>query len=309
VPAATLLDAILDANRRRADGDASACADLAPGAVPFVVSCMDPRLNGRLLPALGLEGVEVPQAKFAGATVRPGDDAAARSVLAAAIFNLATEVIVVGHADCRMGKFSSSSVRDGMARLGVRPEALGGREPAEWLGTFSSGRSSVVASVEALRAHPAVPAGVPVHGLLFRLEDGRAEVVVRGYGAPVPAASAAAPSPGAYASAGPVFRPGPVTLDSIPTPTFGGPGPAGPFLAPGSVDLGASAPPPPLLGPAPSGFGPTPHPVADRPPAYAAPPPPLPTPPSAPSRKPAKGETPFDRAHRTLDRLRRDKGP
>jgi carbonic anhydrase len=323
---ATLLDAVLRANEARARGEA-ARADLPPGAMPFVITCMDPRLAGTLLPALGLDADPPPQAKFAGGIVLAGDVSGARSVLAAAIFNMATEILLVGHTDCRMGKTSAMEIRTGLARLGVRPDAFGGMDPPAWLGTFVSERQSVEASVAVLRADPRIPPAMPVHGLLYNLETKRAAVVVRGYDA---ARSGATAGPGAGA-----YRPGPVSLDAPHGNVFGGtpvpiPGFAeAPSMAQrGPVAFGAAPPPlvPPGGMPPPSFPSPPPMTV----PQQAAPaeihldtpsaPLPPPVPPSTeeeharprepaprPGKKKQRGGSPFDRAQETLERLRRDK--
>ena len=341
----TLLDAVLDANRRRAGGDASARAALPPGVQPFVITCMDPRIVGNLIPALGLEGSPPPQAKFAGGVVRPGDDACVRSVLAAALLNMATEVLIVGHTDCRMGKISSGDVRSGLQRLGIRPESFRGEEPARWLGAFVSERASVQSSVDALRADPRMPARFPIHGLLFNVETGRLDAVVNGYAA-ASASPADAPAVGGY-------RPGPMTLDAPPSPSFGAPlAPAAGPRSPGPAMLAPRGPVPSLDSrisstafdlPAPPPFAaPPPPPVPVAPPVFV-PPPPLAAPPPAPfeqqslgaplelserpvsshptvrddrdpskktkvKRKPGGGSSPFDRANEVLERLRRDKG-
>ena len=283
----TLLDAILEANRLRVGGDASAKALLPPGAMPFVITCMDPRIVGCLIPALGLEGNPPPQAKFAGGVIRTGDQTAMRSILAAAVFNMATEVLVVGHSDCRMGRISGGDVRSALQRLGIRPEAFGGEDPAKWLGAFVSERASVQTSVDALRANPLMPPRMPVHGLLFHLETKGLDVVVRGYSAAEASASVAtAPGPvqGAY-------RSGPASLASPPSPTFGAPGVplSMPQAARGSVSLGAGGPVP-AFGASTAGFSfpapppfaapPPPSPPPMRPPPFAAPPPFVPPAPS-----------------------------
>jgi len=318
----TLLDAILKANAARVAGDLSARAALPPGATPFVITCMDPRLVGVVLPALGLEGVQVPQAKFAGGVVRPGDVSGTRSVLAAAIFNMATEVLVVGHTDCRMGKTSSMEIRNGLRRLAVPDSAFGGQDPVAWLGSFTSERSAVEASTKALREDPRLPPGIPVHGLMFRLEDRRIEVVVQGYGDVPVAAPALGPGSGAYV-------PGPAFLGAPPPPVFGAPGPPS-ALVPGPVPFG----PPPSLG-APPAFaapppiappGTAPPPSFPAAPAMAVPQQPAPAeihlgdedpprpdePPPRPHgrkekrKRPKGGDSPFDRAQEMLDRLRRE---
>ncbi len=270
----TLLEAVLAANRARAEGDRAARAALPAGALPFVVTCMDPRLVGNVIPALGLEGTPPPQAKFAGGIVRPGDVSGVRSVLAAAVLNMATEVLVVGHTDCRMGRISSGEVRTGLQRLGVRLDGFGTEDPARWLGVFASERSAVLSSVEALRQDPRMPPRMPVHGLLFHLETGRLEIVVDGYAAAAAPTAAPGPSLGGY-------RPGPASLDAPPPPVFGGPAPsfapAG-SAARGPVSLGAPGPVPSLGSPGPASALSFPA-----PPPFAAPPPPPPVPVPPPS--------------------------
>ncbi len=298
----TLLDAVLAANGARVAGDASARADLPPGARPFVVTCMDPRLVGVLVPALGLAHDPPPQAKFAGGIVRAGDVSGVRSVLAAALFNTATEVLLVGHTECRMGGFTASQVHAGLARLGIPADAFDGEDPAAWLGLFTSERAAVEASVAALRAARRVPRSMPVHGLLFHGDSGRLEVIVRGYDVLRGAAPASRDSLGATQSlsvAPPYgYRPGPATLGAVPPPTLGMPGPpasaplrgaaAGPSgplgASPGPIAFGTGpvslgAPPPPILSGLPPPLPPpswAPPPRPGPPPSFVAPPPPPP---------------------------------
>ena len=326
--ATTLLDAILKANDHRVRGDASATADLPPGGVPLVISCQDPRLAGTLLQAMGLDNAGTPQCKIPGAVVRPGDRTPVRSLLVAAIVNGATEVLIVGHTDCRMGKLSSMDVRNGLTRLGIRPESFEGQDPAVWLGLFSSESQSVRASVEALRADHRVPPAMPIHGLLYNITARRLEALVRGYeGARTGAAGAGVGAVGAY-------RPGPASLEAPPPPNFGHTGYAPPppaavgpvsFGTPGSlstgpVSFGSSSPmapgaPPPIAPPgsmqAPSFPVPPPMAAPSPPPA-----PPQPAPPPAPdfprvypdkARKKPKANSPFDKASEMLDRMRRDR--
>jgi carbonic anhydrase len=323
----TLLDAVLRANEARARGE-EVSADLPPGAHPFVITCMDPRLSGVLLPAIGPGGSPTPQARFAGGIVRQGAISGARSVLSAAIFNMATEILLVGHTDCRMGKTSAMEIRSGLARLGVRPDAFDGQDPPTWLGTFVSERQSVEASVAVLRADRRIPPAMPVHGLLYNLETRRLEVVVRGYDA-----ARSAPSIGPGSDSG--YRPGPASLEAPPSPLFGGtPVPVPGFAASpsmgqrGPVAFGAA--PPPLVPPGgmqPPSFPAPPPMLVPQPPApeeilLDTPSPPLPPPvgPTSaeeharrnepaprPGKKRSRGSSPFDRAQETLDRLRRDK--
>ena len=367
--ASTLLAAVLAANEARVRGDSSARAAIPGGALPFVVTCMDPRLVGTLVPALGLGDDPPPKAQFAGGIIRPGDVSGVRSVLAAAIFNMATEVLVIGHTDCRMGKTSSTEIRNGLQRLGIRPEAFEGEDPVAWLGAFASERAAVQASVEALRSARRMPASLPVHGLLYHLDSRKVELIVDGY-ASARADGAVGSGSGATDSG---YRPGPATLGAPPAPTFGAAGTGAPawaappptlgapggssgFGGSGPVSLGGSGPvslggsAPSLMGGAP-GFPepppPMPMPIAPPPlsmPDLGTPAPPEredpPEPEEPPSRKPpsrkpprrgtgdpedrppksrrkppalrrpstSSGDSPFDRAQKVLERLRREKG-
>jgi carbonic anhydrase len=333
VAAPTLLDAVVAAAAARSRGE-SVRADLPPGVCPFVISCMDPRLAGTLLPALGLDGFPVPQAKFAGGIVRPGDVSGVRSVLAAAIFNMATEVLVVGHTDCRMGRTSQMEIRNGLARLGIRPEAFQGEDPPAWLGSFSSERQAVIGSVEALRADSRMPASLPIHGLLYHLETRTVEVLLRGYGAqgtaaagpvsslaggagPVRLGATPPPPAPAYGSTAGMTR-GPVSFASMQgmvsgPVVFGSPGSVGGPPAPPPLVPPGLAPPPPLPSPPPSFAAPPP--LAAPPPAEPVAEEAHPVPPAGPDaplprkKKARPGASPFDRARETLDRLRRDREP
>lgn len=333
--AISMLDILLAANRRIVAGEPDVHAQLLAGVRPFVITCMDPRLVGRLIPSLGLSADPPPQVKFAGGIVRQGDVAGARSVLAAAIFNMATEVLIVGHTDCRMGKTSRTEVLNGLQRLRVPMSAFGTEDPVTFLGAFAAERTAVISSVEALRADPRMPPLMAVHGLLFHLETGRLELLDSGYAASGRAAVAAfVPSAGGRAGSSSL-------LGLPPSPSFGkydtgvgfAPGPVD-FSRPGPVgasslgmapDALPGTPPPPSFGtppPLPQPVNvpaPPPPPPASRihaPPAYpelkpVPPPPPVrrrddaddEPPPPPPARKRSAA---FDEARRTLKRIRRE---
>ncbi|MHC4924347.1 MAG: hypothetical protein ACYTG4_09770, partial [Planctomycetota bacterium] len=155
-------------------------------------------------------------------------------------------------------------------------------------------------SVDALRRSPLLPAGVPVHGLVYDIETGRLEVVIDGYGVAEVSASVRVPGAG-LGEAASTWSSGPVSLEAPPPPGAPGvPAPSPGLTAPGpsfgvgpvSFDVpalgslipdgmkdaaGFPAPPPPPPVPQP----PPPPPTLEEPP----PPPPAPPPPAPPPRR------------------------
>jgi carbonic anhydrase len=333
-----MLDLLLDANRRVANGEEGARVDFPDGGRPFVITCMDPRLAGVMIPAMGLAHDPPPQARFAGGVILPDDPAVVRSVLAAGIFNLATEVLVVGHTDCRMGQVGRSDVLNGLKRLRVDVAAFGGQDPMKFLGAFAAERASVISSVATLRADPRMPASMPVHGLIYNIESRRLELIESGYdvmattsreasigastGFPSMAGLGAPPAP-AYGApsmqSGPVsmFGTGPVSFGTLPQLGAIGPVPGmgemprQPFHAPPPPPPALSPmqpppPPPPSLRPTPRRVEPVVQPrSAPVQPVSAwhvpAPPPPEPAP--EPERKRKKSSA-FDEARKRLRNLK-----
>jgi carbonic anhydrase len=180
----TLLDTVLEANR----------AFVHPGAFPplpknprkqfAIFTCMDTRLVDFLEPAMGIRRGDAKVIKNAGNTiVDPLHGGVIRS-LVAAIFTLGVEeVFVIGHEDCGMASVDAAELRRRMVARGVDPAAIDSHVPdlAQWLGAFSCPSENVADVVRKIRSNPLIPADVPVHGLLFCPNDGRLEVIVRGY--------------------------------------------------------------------------------------------------------------------------------
>lgn len=97
-----------------------------------------------------------------------------------------TEIVVLGHSDCKMTKITREKVRDAIQKLGGTVEPLTFLRFNEWLGTFSNEELNVGEQVALLRAHTTIPPHLLIHGLLYDLRTGSLKVVVNGYEATKP---------------------------------------------------------------------------------------------------------------------------
>ena len=178
-----LLEAILDANHRAADGDANAGlhpSDFADSLPLVALTCIDPRLNPLMPQVLG-----IPEEKFiwlrnAGNIIFSPTSSMTRSLALACAIKGGREISVIGHTDCLVGKTSMMELTDRLKALGVErarlPENL-----TEFFGLFASERHNVIKAVDFLRASPLIGPAIPVHGLLVDTASGRLEWLVNGY--------------------------------------------------------------------------------------------------------------------------------
>ena len=204
------LEGILDRNR-------AFVRDRTPASLPppgkldlAIVACYDPRLDGLLLPALGLSPGAAFLIRTGGALVRPGGGSLRNLGLAAFMFGV-TEVIVVGHTSCRMAAFDSSAFIDAFRRRGVPREAFGSEDLRAWAGAIPDPRRGVQMSVASILAAPFLPRDLAVAGLLLDDASGGLEVVVSPGESPAVLAAPVTPSAPA-----PVF-PG-VSAPDVPAP-------------------------------------------------------------------------------------------
>lgn len=148
-----------------------------------IVTCMDTRLIGFLEDALGIERGEANVIKNAGNTVVGPFEATIRS-LVMGIFELdVAEIIVVGHHDCGVAKATSEGLVEKMLRRGISEEAIHmvWRDIKEWVDEFAHSVQNVELTVRKLRSNPLIPADIPIHGMAFDPETGKADLVVNGY--------------------------------------------------------------------------------------------------------------------------------
>lgn len=164
-----------------------------------VVGCYDPRLDRLLLPALGLEPGEAFLLRSAGALLLPGSTTMRSLALATFMFGV-TEVLIVGHAACRMATFDTAAFIDEFRRRGVPREAFGDDSLRTWAGAIASPRQGVLQSVATVRAAAFMPQDVHVSGVVLDETTGALEVVVRSD--QVVDASAVAPALAAAAAGG-----------------------------------------------------------------------------------------------------------
>ena len=160
--------------------------DQFPNKRMVVVTCMDTRLLELLPRAMNLGQGDAKIIKVAGAVVSHPFGSVMRSVLLAVYELGATEVTIVGHYGCGMAGLSCARVLDKAVARGVKPEVLqtlrhSGIDLEKWLTGFEKVEDGVRASVESVRQHPLMPAGVPVHGLVMCPETGRLDLLVDGY--------------------------------------------------------------------------------------------------------------------------------
>jgi carbonic anhydrase len=178
-----LFEAILDANHRAIAGDEN--AGLRPteyaDSLPVVaLTCIDPRLNPLIPEVLGIPEEQFIWLRNAGNIITGPLSSTMRSLALACAVKGGKEIVILGHTDCKVGQTSVMQLTEQLRKLGVDrarlPENL-----TEYFGMFGSERQNVLRSVEHVRASPLIGPGVPVHGVLVDIRNGRLEWLVNGY--------------------------------------------------------------------------------------------------------------------------------
>ncbi|MTI82240.1 MAG: carbonic anhydrase [Firmicutes bacterium] len=157
-----------------------------PSKKIVILTCMDTRLVELLPKAMNFKNGDVKLIKNAGATISHPFGSVMRSLLVA-IFELkAEEVCVVGHYDCGMINFSSSSMLKKALDRGIKEETITTLLNADidlnkWLEGFNCVEDSVKNSVQMIKKHPLFPNNIPVHGMVIDPETGKLSEVINGY--------------------------------------------------------------------------------------------------------------------------------
>ncbi|TFC17786.1 beta-class carbonic anhydrase [Cryobacterium glucosi] len=177
----TVLEEVLSANSAYAEafGDKSELA-LPPARGFAILTCMDARLD----PAkyAGLSEGDAHVIRNAGG--RASDDAIRSLVISYKLLGT-KEWFVIHHTNCGMEFFTDEVIR-GLLANSLETAALGeagfydvGTGPGsaeakyvDWL-TISDQASSVLQDVGRIKAHPLVPAGIPVYGYIYDVTTGR----------------------------------------------------------------------------------------------------------------------------------------
>ncbi len=176
-----VLDEVLSANERYASTFGEKAALALPPARRFaILTCMDARLD----PA-GFAGLAEGDAHvIRNAGGRASDDAIRSLVISYKLLGT-QEWFVIHHSDCGMEYFTDATMGDLLASSletaeltaeGFRDVGRGPGSPegayVKWL-TIRDRAGAVVEDVARIRAHPLVPASIPVYGYVYDVKSGR----------------------------------------------------------------------------------------------------------------------------------------
>jgi carbonic anhydrase len=154
---------------------------LDSSGAPFVVlACIDPRLTGFLEPALGLPRNRALVIRVAGNRVAESTPEVLRSIAAAVYVKGAGELLIVGHTDCAMARFSAQETIESFRRAGVPRNAFGDGDLRSWFGAFADIKANVLASAAHVRRSGLFSKAFKVHGVILGTDDGSLEVVLDG---------------------------------------------------------------------------------------------------------------------------------
>jgi len=178
-----LFEAIIEANHRALEGDASAGlhpADFGTELPMVALTCIDVRLN-RLLPqALGVAEEQFIWLRNAGNIITGPLSSTMRSLALACALKGGQSVAIIGHTDCQVGKFTTMQLIDCFRALGIQRERLP-ENVNEYFGTFASERANVIKAVDLARHSPVISPRIAVHGLMVDTASGRLDWLVNGY--------------------------------------------------------------------------------------------------------------------------------
>lgn len=179
----TLLDTIMEANRKFVRPGAFSPLPKNPKKQFAIFTCMDTRLVDFLEPAMGISRGDAKVIKNAGNTLIDPNGGIIRSLVAAIFMLGVEEIFVIGHKDCGMANVDSDELRHRMIARGISAEAIDILDPglAQWMGAFDHPCENVERVVSVIRQSPLIPKDVPIHGLIFCPNDGRLEVIAKGY--------------------------------------------------------------------------------------------------------------------------------
>lgn len=137
-----------------------------------IVTCMDTRLVTLLPAALGISNGDVKMIKNAGGLVTDPWGDSMRALLVA-IYELGVErVIIIAHTNCGVEGMKGSHFIHIMEERGIDPATIeaikaSGIDLEAWLTGFDDTREAVSRSVELVRSHPLLPAGITVEGAII----------------------------------------------------------------------------------------------------------------------------------------------
>ncbi len=178
-----LFEAIVDANHRAIDGDASAGlhpADFADELPVIALTCIDPRLNAIFPNALALPAEQFIWLRNAGNNITGPLSSTMRSIALACAVKGGREIAIIGHTDCQVCRTTTTVLLDELKALGVERSHLP-ENVNEFFGMFGSERQNIIKACDFARTSPLIGPKIPVHGLLIEVETGKLDWVVNGY--------------------------------------------------------------------------------------------------------------------------------
>jgi carbonic anhydrase len=158
-----VLEDLLEANSRYAEGFALAGLPSRASKGIGILTCIDTRIEP--LQMLGLQPGDAKILRNAGARVTPD---VLRSLALATHFLGVTEIAIVQHTDCALGRRSGADVSAGLREAGVRAEDV---EDVEWL-AMPDPDAALENDVKALRASALLAPGTRVEGWRYDVTDG-----------------------------------------------------------------------------------------------------------------------------------------
>jgi carbonic anhydrase len=176
-----IVEEVLTANARyAADFGDKGELPMPPGRHFAVLTCMDARLDPAKYAGLAEGDAHV----IRNAGGRASDDAIRSLVISHKLLGT-REWFVIHHTDCGMETFTNDVMADllnssldtatvdasGWHDTGKGPGSTEGRY-INWL-TIADNPASVVADVQRIKAHPLVPADIPVYGYIYDCKTGK----------------------------------------------------------------------------------------------------------------------------------------
>jgi carbonic anhydrase len=166
----SVIDELLDRNRRYAEGFDKASLAAPPRKPVAILACMDARLDPHRM--LGLEEGDAHVLRNAGGAVT---EDAIRSLLVSQRLLGTREVMLIHHTECGMQGLRDDDLREQLEReTGIRPPfAIEG---------FGDVEEDVRQSIARVRANPLLPHRDRVRGFVYDVRSGRLREVAAGPG-------------------------------------------------------------------------------------------------------------------------------
>ncbi|MDE5843553.1 MAG: carbonic anhydrase [Muribaculaceae bacterium] len=180
-----MIDEMLKFNERfvESKGYERYATDKYPDKKIAIVACMDTRLVELLPAALGLRNGDVKIIKNAGATITNPFDSAMRSLLIAVYELGVEEIMIIGHTGCGVQGMNADKMLKLMLERGVSQEHITlmehcGINLKEWLHGFDDTDDAIAETVDLVKNHPLMPAGITVRGYVMETETGKLRRII-----------------------------------------------------------------------------------------------------------------------------------